>query len=91
MAYYELSGEQPARAPHTPCRWSGDQNCSDKQSLHRQSGEDSRIGRQAGMVLHQHSADGAAQSTGKEQLMHPFFHGMRVRCHGLAKEEEYPG
>ncbi len=43
------------------------------------------------MVLHQRSADGAAQSTGKEQLMHPFFHGMRVRCHGLAKEEEYPG
>jgi hypothetical protein len=58
--------------PHTLFRWSGDQNFRDRHVLHRQSGDDSRIGCQAGMLLHQHSGDGAAHSSGSEQLAHCF-------------------
>jgi hypothetical protein len=48
------------------CSCSEDQNLSRaKHVLHRQSGEDSRIGCQAGMLLHQLAGDGAAQSKAK--------------------------
>ena len=59
-------------SPHTGRRCSGDQNFSDRHSLHRQSEDASRIGCQAGMLLHQHSGDGAAHSTGKAQLAQRF-------------------
>jgi hypothetical protein len=55
------------------CSCSGDQNLSrDRQVLHRQSGALSRIGCQAGMLLHQHSGDGAAHSNGTAQWVQCF-------------------
>ncbi len=64
------------------CSCSGDQNVSrDRQVLHRQPGEDSRIDFQAGTVLHQQSGEGAAHSTGREQL---------EQCFLIDTDEEEP-
>ena len=62
-------------SPHTVRRWSGDQNCRDRQVLHRQSGAVSRIGCEVGMLLHQHSGAGASHTNGSEQLAQCFFIG----------------
>ena len=53
---------------HTVRRCSGNQNLRDRHVLHRQSEDASRAGCQAGMLLHQHSGEGAAHSNGTEQL-----------------------
>jgi len=60
------------------CNSSGDQNLSrDRQVLHRQPAYCSmafvRTGCQAGTWRHQHAREGAAQSSGREQLAHCFF------------------
>jgi hypothetical protein len=62
-------------SPHTVRRCSGDQNFSDRHSLHRQSEDASRIGCQAGMLLHQQSGEGTAHSNGPAQLAQRFSTG----------------
>jgi hypothetical protein len=62
-------------SPHTLARCSGDQNLRDRHVLHRHSGDASRMGCQAGMLLHQHVGDGAAHSNGREQLAQCFCMG----------------
>jgi len=62
------------------CSCSGDQNLRrDRHVLHRQpaycSMAEARTGCQAGTWRHQHARDGAAQSSGREQLAHCFFMG----------------
>ena len=66
-----VGGGSQIYSRHIVCSCAGDQNLSrDKQVLHRQSGEDLRIGCQAGMLVHQHSGAEAPHSNGNEQFAH---------------------
>ena len=75
-------------SPHTVRRCAGDQNFRDRHILQRQPDEASRIDCQAGMLLHQHSGDGAAHSNGTAQLAQRFSmtmtlsHTRRGNLHG---------
>jgi hypothetical protein len=73
-------------SPHTVRRCSGDQNFRDRHILQRQPDEASRIGCQAGMLLHQHSDAGAAHSNGTAQLAQRF--SMTVSLSHVHDEKE---